>query len=128
MRKSLWVAGSALASVLFAQGASATAVPAASGLEPLYGQRLDVCLSDLSMLQTFSQARYTQQAAALNAEVGRATHYLMLRDQLSQDMRPVMDKIYQARLTSQCQSVHNALFDVLLSQANNAGQNSRGAG
>lgn len=117
MKKSLWIAGSLLSGLLGVPGAYASPAPSASGLNTLYGQQLESCLSDQSMLKSFNQPQYNQQSAALNDQIARATHYLMLRDQLSGDMQPVMDKIYQARLTAQCQSVHNALFNILLTQA-----------
>jgi hypothetical protein len=69
------------------------------------------------MLKTFSQVEYTRQADALNGNIGKAAHYLMVRDQLSGDMRSVMDNIYQSRLSSLCKSIHNFLFDGVLNQA-----------
>lgn len=87
-------------------------------IDSLYGQRIDVCLNELNTLKNVDQAGYDRQARALNGEMARAIRYLLQREQLNQEMRTVMDKLYQARLTGQCQSVHNALFDVLLVQAN----------
>ncbi|WP_371972991.1 hypothetical protein ACB496_15375 [Lelliottia nimipressuralis] len=102
--------------------AATDAAPAGAGhsaaMDSLYGQRMDVCLNELNTLKNVDQAGYDRQARALNAEMTRAVRYLLQRDQLNQEMRSVMDKLYQARLTGQCQSVHNTLFDVLLVQAN----------
>jgi len=101
---------------------SALAAPvsgeASAPLNQLYGQSLDGCLNNLSMLKSFSQPRYNQLSSVLNSEISRVTRYLVVRDKLSSDMQPVMDKVYQARLVSHCQSIHNALFDAVLSQAN----------
>ncbi|MFW7226928.1 MULTISPECIES: hypothetical protein [unclassified Serratia (in: enterobacteria)] len=123
MHKSLWIAGGVLACVLGVSGAQAASalVPAGTALNGLYGGGLESCLDDLTMLDAVNASRYTQLSTALDAEVARATHYLTLRDQLGGDIPPVMDKIYQARLAEQCQSIHNALFDGLLSQANGRG-------
>ena len=102
--------------ILFMSG-SAVAAQDNGALNKLYGSDMGTCLNNLNMLKTYSQTEYSRQTGALNADIGRATHYLMVRDQLSGDMRSVMDNIYQSRLTSRCQSIHNALFDSLLNQA-----------
>lgn len=88
-----------------------------TSLNTLYGSDMSSCLNNLNMLKTFSQAEYARQSGGLNDDISRATHYLLVRGQLSGDMRSVMDNIYQSRLTSRCQSIHNALFDGLLNQA-----------
>lgn len=104
--------------------AATDAVPArgeqSAAMDTLYGQRIDTCLGELGTLRNVDQAGYERQSRALNAEIARATRYLLQRDQLNPEMRSVLDRQYQARLTSQCQSVHNTLFDVLLGQASGA--------
>lgn len=92
-----------------------------TSLNALYGGDMNTCLNDLNILKTFSQTQYDSQSGALNGVIGRATHYLLMRNQLSADMQKVMDNIWQSRLTAQCQSIHNALFDGLLRQAGGAG-------
>lgn len=108
------MSGSALA----ATDAAPTGGGHSAAMDTLYGQRIDVCLNELNTLKNVDQPGYERQARALNGEMARAVRYLLQRDQLNQEMRSVMDKLYQARLTGQCQSVHNTLFDVLLVQAN----------
>lgn len=86
-------------------------------LDSLYGRSMDGCLNNLTMLKTFSQAESDRQSAALNGVISGATHYVLMRGRLGTDMQTVMDNIWQSRLTSQCQSIHNALFEALLNQA-----------
>lgn len=106
--------------ILFLTG-TASATENNTSLNTLYGGDMNTCLNDLNMLKTFSQSQYDSQSGALNGVIGRATHYLLMRNQLSTDMQGVMDNIWQSRLTAQCQGIHNALFDGLLRQAGGTG-------
>lgn len=65
-----------------------------TSLNTLYGGNMNTCLNDLNILKTFSQSQYDNKSGALNPVIGRATHYLLMRNELSADMRGVMDNIW----------------------------------
>ncbi|KNC93268.1 hypothetical protein GM31_20150 [Trabulsiella odontotermitis] len=116
------------AGMLLLSGGAMAAGNNNEALNDLYGRNMDGCLNNLNMLKTINQTDADRQSAALNGVISGATHYLLMRGQLTQDMRSVMDNIWQSRLTGQCQSIHNALFEGLLNLADGGTEMAGAAG
>lgn len=82
-----------------------------------YQQRFQGCLGKLESLRKVDPGSYNQNKIALDKSMQAASQYLTLRETLDGDMSEVMDSVYQARISRDCQEIDRQLFRLLLEQA-----------
>jgi hypothetical protein len=81
---------------------------------------LQQCQSELKTLESYHHQRFQRQNAAMSNLLSSSAQYLLLRSDLSADMLPVLDSIYQAQLARLCQQIHVDLFQAMIAQADEA--------
>lgn len=88
------------------------------GVGDVYGNILNQCRTELSLLKTMMDTSlYQREEQILNDNLASASQYLLMRDRLTAEMQATLDRLHQANLTRSCQQIHNVLFNQLISKS-----------
>lgn len=86
-------------------------------MEMIYGRTLSQCRTELELLKPLDMSVYQQETKTLNSDLGAASRYLLIRNQLNPAMQETLDRLHQANLMRTCQQIHNVLFNQLLNKS-----------
>ncbi|MCP1115425.1 hypothetical protein M6B24_19630 [Enterobacter bugandensis] len=90
---------------------STTLTQAAEDAKPL--QR---CQDELAALKQYDAARFEKHNGTLTVLLNNSAQYLLTRDKVQEDIKSVVDSIFQAQLARECQAIHIALYQSIVSQ------------
>ncbi|XIH76765.1 hypothetical protein C1N56_02500 [Pantoea sp. SGAir0175] len=75
------------------------------------------CQKEIAVLAKYDKGQFLQQKQHFNALRDNSAKYLLLREQLSTDMRITLDSIYEAQLAKRCHTIHSLLFEAIMADA-----------
>lgn len=77
---------------------------------------LQLCQDELAVIKQYDAVRYEQHNGKLTVLLNNSAKYLLTREQVSEDIKSVVDGVFQSQLAQECQEIHITLYKSILSQ------------